>query len=211
MDSLVKLRIISLVVGYFLGNILTAFVVAKFYGNVDPTKVGSKNPGTANVGAVLGKKAGILVLVGDLLKTIITIAIVWWLFPKNHQLAILYAGFGLTLGHDFPFWHHFKGGKGVAITVLFTLFYDVQVGVIIWLIALVFLILLQNLTLPPIFALLMFAVYELANSQQEAGMIFVLLALIMSWQFRYDIRDFFTGKAKKVDILKSIKKKLEKN
>lgn len=204
------IRVCSLVVGYFLGNILTAFIVGKKMGNVDPTTVGSKNPGTANVGAVLGKKAGIMVLAGDLIKTLVAIGIVCLLFPTDRAVAILYAGLGLTLGHDFPFWHHFKGGKGVAITVLFTLFYNVQAGVIIWLIALVFVILLQNLTLPPIFALVMFAVFELYSGNQEAGMIFLILVMIMSWQFRRDIIDFYRGEAKKVDILKGLKQKLRK-
>ena len=109
-------------IGCGLGNILTAFIVARFFGAKKPTEFGSGNPGTANVGAVLGKKAGMLVYLGDAMKTLVAMLLVFLLFRNQTQLAFLYCSLGLTIGHDFPIWNHFKGGKGVAVSGIFILF-----------------------------------------------------------------------------------------
>ena len=110
-------ELISLVIGYFLGNILFAMIVAKIFLHKDPTKYGSGNPGTANIGAVFGKKWGILTCIGDLAKTLAALLIVYFLYHGN-RLDLSFAGLGVVLGHSFPFWNHFKGGKGMAVTFL---------------------------------------------------------------------------------------------
>jgi glycerol-3-phosphate acyltransferase PlsY len=68
----------------------------------------------ANVGHVLGKPAAICSLLGDIAKTFIAVWIACTLFPELGRVAGAWAGLGSTLGHDFPFWHGFKGGKGVT-------------------------------------------------------------------------------------------------
>lgn len=209
MDNAMTIRIVSVLIGYAFGNVLSAFLVAKILGQPAPTSFGSGNPGTANVGAVLGKKAGIMVLAGDLFKTLVALVLVQFLFTENASLAMLYAGLGLTLGHDFPIWQKFKGGKGVAVSVLFMLMFDWRLAVVELLMALVVLIASQNLTVPPIIAMLLMTFQYMIRADTETMVVFLIMTLIMIWQFRHDLRDIMKGDAKKVDILKSFKKKIK--
>ena len=138
---------------------------------------------------------------GDILKTLICILIVHCFFSDS--IALLYAGLGLMLGHCFPLWKHFHGGKGVTIAVIVAALYDTPVAAVTLLIAFFLLIVLQNLTVPPIVFIILFSLYEFLTTK-EAG----IVLLIMVYKFRYDLRDFFVGKGKKFDVLYSIKKKL---
>lgn len=198
-------RIWATLIGYVFGNFLTAMIIGKIFLKINPTEYGSHNPGTANMGAVFGKKWGILTCLGDLLKSLIALFIVYFVFPAHINIA--YTGLGLILGHCFPIWDHFKGGKGVAVAAQVAVFYDWKAGFATLLIALVLTAIMQNLTIPPIVFMLLFSVYEFLQNQ-EAGIIFMVITLIMVFKFWKDIIDFFTGHGKKVDILYSIKKKL---
>ncbi|MBA2915008.1 hypothetical protein HCN73_01240 [Lactobacillus crispatus] len=198
-------RIWATLIGYVFGNFLTAMIVGKIFLKINPTEYGSHNPGTANMGAVFGKKWGILTCLGDLLKSLIALFIVYFAFPAHINIA--YTGLGLILGHCFPIWDHFRGGKGVAVAAQVAVFYNWKVGFATLLVALVLTAIMQNLTIPPLVFMLLFSVYEFLQNQ-EAGIIFMVITLIMVFKFWKDIIDFFTGHGKKVDILYSIKKKL---
>ena len=110
-------RLISLLIGYVFGNFLMADVVAKKYTGKKASEIGSGNPGMANVMAQCGFGAGLLVLAGDLAKTVIPCVLVrFLLFPDHGLTACAYAGLGAVLGHDFPAAVRFRGGKGVSST-----------------------------------------------------------------------------------------------
>lgn len=113
-------RIISLAIGYVCGLFLVGYIYGKFK-NVDVRKSGSGNVGTTNTLRTLGWKAGVITLLGDILKVVAAMGIVWLLYhesqPEYVGLFQLYAGFGGILGHDFPVYMKFKGGKGIASTV----------------------------------------------------------------------------------------------
>lgn len=198
-------KIIAVLIGYIFGNFMSAMFVGKFYLHQDPTKFGSGNPGTANVGAVFGKKAGIMTCVGDLLKTLLAIGLVYAIYRQH--LLIAYTGLGVVIGHCFPIMNHFKGGKAVAVMAMTTVLYDTKAGLITLLIALFLTAVMQNLTIPPLVFMLLFSFYELSKSV-EAGVIFLIITGIMAYKFKKDIYDFFTDHGKRVDILYSIKKKL---
>lgn len=108
-----------LVVGYLCGCLSTAYLVGKAYG-IDIRKEGSGNLGSTNALRTLGVKAGIMTFAGDLLKTVIPIIVVRFCIFAEHpdygMLMSLCLGLGVVLGHNFPFWLHFKGGKGIAVT-----------------------------------------------------------------------------------------------
>ena len=102
-------------IGYAFGCFLTADVVCRMSVHKSCFSIGDGNPGMANVGHVLGTKAALAVLAGDILKTLLAVLISWALL--GHTLAVtLWAGFGATAGHNFPIWHRFQGGKGVTTT-----------------------------------------------------------------------------------------------
>ena len=112
-------RVICLVIGYVFGLFQTAYIYGKLHG-IDIRNYGSGNAGTTNTLRVLGTKAGILVLFGDIAKCIFAIVAVTLIFGKTHPDTIyllkIYAAAGAILGHNFPFYLHFKGGKGIAAT-----------------------------------------------------------------------------------------------
>lgn len=116
-------RILCLLIGYACGNFLTAEVVCRLRAGRSARAMGSGNPGMANVMEQLGKAPGFLVLAGDVGKTALACFLCRLvLFPGLGVLAALYAGLGTALGHNFPFWLRFKGGKGVAVTCAFLVF-----------------------------------------------------------------------------------------
>jgi len=105
--------------GYLLGSVPFGVVFTKLFSQVDPRKIGSKNIGATNIFRTAGKTLGILTLVGDVLKGVVPIAIAmrwgltdqWGLSP---HVWIAVVGLSPFLGHVFPIFLGFKGGKGVA-------------------------------------------------------------------------------------------------
>ncbi len=110
--------ILCLGLGYLFGCFSTGYIIGKMK-KVDIRNYGSGNSGTTNALRTLGAKAGIITLVGDMLKAILPILLIRYLFfigVSYVQLLTLYAGLGVVLGHNYPFWLKFKGGKGIAAT-----------------------------------------------------------------------------------------------
>ena len=110
-------RLICIAIGYCIGCIQTAFIMGKLC-KTDLSKKGSGNLGTTNALRVLGFKAGAVTFIGDILKGVVSFIIARWLFPDMGILAGIYACAGTILGHDFPFYLHFKGGKGIVAVAL---------------------------------------------------------------------------------------------
>lgn len=113
-------RIICLAVGYLCGLFQTAYIYGRTKG-IDIREKGSGNAGTTNTLRTFGVKAGVLVLFGDILKCAIAclaarFIIAPYLAPDINYLLVLYAAAGAILGHNFPFYMNFRGGKGIAAT-----------------------------------------------------------------------------------------------
>ena len=112
-------RIICLVIGYVFGLFQTGYLIGKAC-KIDIRDHGSGNAGTTNTIRVLGWKAGLITFAGDLGKAILAVVIAWALFrnayPESVKVLQMYAGFGAVLGHNYPFYLNFKGGKGIACT-----------------------------------------------------------------------------------------------
>ena len=120
------IRILAVLLGYFFGCFPTGYLVGKRRG-VDIRKHGSGNTGATNTLRTLGWKAAVITFLGDCGKTVIAILLAGILFADSgydNMVIKLYAGLGAILGHNFPFYFKFKGGKGIACTagLAFTLF-----------------------------------------------------------------------------------------
>lgn len=106
--------ILTLLISYFVGTISGSYIIGNLFLNKDIRKYGSGNAGTTNAMRVLGKKAGVLTFLIDFLKGVLVTLIIREIFGDEFvPLAIL----GAVIGHDFPFYMKFKGGKGVATTL----------------------------------------------------------------------------------------------
>ena len=107
-------QILTLLISYFVGTISGSYIIGNLFLNKDIRKYGSGNAGTTNAMRVLGKKAGVLTFLIDFLKGALVTLIIRRIFGDEFvPLAIL----GAVIGHDFPFYMKFKGGKGVATTL----------------------------------------------------------------------------------------------
>ncbi|MCI8484907.1 MAG: glycerol-3-phosphate 1-O-acyltransferase PlsY [Lachnospiraceae bacterium] len=115
-------RGICLIVGYIFGLFQTGYIYGKIQ-HIDIRDYGSGNAGTTNTLRTLGWKAGLITFLGDAGKAILAMLAVWLFFhgkyPGEVSLLEMYAGLGAVLGHNFPFYLKFKGGKGIACTAGF--------------------------------------------------------------------------------------------
>lgn len=111
------MKVLCLLIGYCCGSFLTADIVSRHYAGRRADQIGTGNPGMANIMANVGKKAGFLVLTGDILKTLLAFAAAWAAAGAvSGRDVILWSGLGTLLGHNFPIWKKLKGGKGVTVT-----------------------------------------------------------------------------------------------
>lgn len=112
-------RLICIIIGYVCGLFQTSYIYGKANG-IDIRNYGSGNAGTTNALRTLGAKAGAITFLGDCFKCVIAVLIVRVIFGNSHReiirLLALYASAGAILGHNFPFYLKFKGGKGIACT-----------------------------------------------------------------------------------------------
>lgn len=121
MVQTIGIRIVCLVIGYAFGLIQTSYILGRLNG-IDIREHGSGNAGTTNTLRVLGRKAGLIVFLCDILKAFAAVVLAYYLIPVlfggEYQeflyLFKLYTGLGVILGHNYPFYLKFKGGKGIA-------------------------------------------------------------------------------------------------
>ena len=123
-------RVLCVIIGYIFGLFQTGFIIGKI-NHIDIREYGSGNSGTTNAMRTLGKKSGFMTFFGDAIKSMLAIAVTYLIFRYTcggHMFVIaLYTGLGVILGHNFPFYMNFKGGKGIAATsgvILALAFYD---------------------------------------------------------------------------------------
>ncbi len=110
-------KVFFVLVAYFLGAVPIGLLIARRYGHPDIRKEGSGNIGATNVARVMGKRAGLITLTGDILKGALPVLGVMWLIGTNNlekQVWIALVGLASFLGHVFPIYLKFRGGKGVA-------------------------------------------------------------------------------------------------
>lgn len=112
-------RLYCILIGYAFGLISNAYIYGKIKG-IDIRNYGSGNAGTTNTLRTFGKRASLLVLVMDILKAVVPIVACSLIFehfyPGNLYLIRIWTALGVVLGHDFPFYLKFKGGKGIAVS-----------------------------------------------------------------------------------------------
>lgn len=112
------IRLACIAIGYIFGLFQTGYFVGKWKG-MDIREHGSGNAGTTNALRTMGWKAGLITLLGDCFKCVFAVLLAKKVFGGTHADIIpllgMYTALGATLGHNFPFYLHFKGGKGIAV------------------------------------------------------------------------------------------------
>ncbi len=200
-------RLWSFLIGYPFGCILTAYVVSRRTAGKSPFEFGSGNPGMANVSHVLGVKAGAKVLAGDILKTLIACLLTWRLFPGKWTLSVLYTGLGVVVGHNFPFWHHFHGGKGVSVSCSAIILSMPLPGILANIVGLIIVLLTGYL---PVGAILIPGTYTLMLlllHQREAAILMLFYTLLMLQRHWKDLMAVKNGTYRKANPLGALKMK----
>ena len=182
---------------YLLGSISSAIIVCRLMGLPDPRTQGSNNPGATNVLRIGGKKAAAITLFGDMLKGLLPLL-------AAHLLDVTPLVFALTgmaafLGHLYPVFFGFKGGKGVATAL------GVQFGLhwaIGGLVGLIWLFMAKVMNISSLAALVSMALAPLVVwliwPAKELILMQVLLTLILFWRHRSNIRNLFSGAEGKI-------------
>ena len=118
-------------IGYFFGCFQTSYFISKKFGNKDIREMGSGNAGASNVTSEMGWKFGLLTGISDVLKAYIPVKLILLIFPSSsHQVELMtLAGMGAVLGHIYPFFMDFRGGKGVACYIGLLLAIDWKIGI----------------------------------------------------------------------------------
>lgn len=187
-------EIAVIILAYLVGSISSAIIVCRLMQLPDPRTAGSGNPGATNVLRVGGKKAAAITLFGDLLKGLLPVVIAKLLGVSILTLAL--TGFAAFMGHLYPVFFGFKGGKGVAtmLGVLFGLHWAVGLATALtWLVvAKVFRI--SSLSALVATVLAPFYVLLIMGSVKPLIVSTAIMTLILFWRHRSNIQNLLSGK-----------------
>lgn len=192
------MKFLCIFIGYCCGNFLTAELVARKYAGKHAAQIGSGNPGMANIMANVGKKEGFMVLAGDFMKTLLAFGIAWLIAGEAlHRDTILLSGFGALLGHDFPVWKRFQGGKGVTVTCTWIVFFMPLWGFVCCIIGGIVTVVSGYLPLGAVIIPLL-AIPAAYYSERKIAAAFMFIALvIMIFKHRRGLRGIVNGQEKK--------------
>lgn len=183
--------------GYLFGSISAAILVCRAMGLPDPRTGGSKNPGATNVLRLGGKRAAALTLAGDLLKGLIPVLVARLFTSDAVVLAAVAAG--AFLGHLYPVFFGFRGGKGVATAAGVLLGLSWQVGVAALATWLVMAKLFRISSLSALTAAVLAPFYFWALEPQNAYLVIsVALSLLLIWRHRSNIRELLAGTEERI-------------
>lgn len=210
MTILICYRITAMLIGYFFGCILTAEIVTRRLTGQPCSKLGTTgNPGMANVMAHLGFVPGIIVLAGDLAKTILAVALSMLLFHNAGHIIVYYTALGTTIGHNYPFWQHFHGGKGVATSCAGYFLCNPITGLISMILGMLVVFATGYLGLGAIIIAFTFVPFSFAVNGTEAGIVAVVLAILMLIKHFPAVYGISDGSTEKTDVLGAIKRKIK--
>ena len=205
--------IIVTLVAYLLGSISFSVIISKKMAGFDVREKGSGNAGATNMLRSVGKKGVIFTLIGDCLKGVVAIlfAIIVGKIAKNTDKALLVqlAGIAVVLGHTFPIFFGFKGGKGVATSLGVLLMTNWQIGLICLVFALVLMALSKMVSLGSVGAAILFPVLVLfihtnfTVSEGSSYLIYsIILAVIVAFNHRSNIKRILNGTENKLSFKK---------
>ena len=203
--------ILSFIAAYLLGSLNTSVIVGKIKG-VDIRKKGSGNAGMTNTLRVIGKKAAALVFVFDFLKTIVALVcamIIAKLFDKSNADLLAYckyiAGFGAVLGHNFPIYFGFKGGKGIVSSIAVISFLDWRIGLIIAVVCISIMVITKYVSLGSVVGAILYPIFVIAFNTDLKDVtvryyltMSVVISLLALYRHRANIKRLLTGTESKL-------------
>ena len=209
--------IISAIIAYLVGSISSSVIISKKMAGFDVREKGSGNAGSTNVLRTVGKKAALLTLICDILKGVVAVlvAFIIGLFAKECSKAVLVqlAAIFVVIGHTFPIFFKFKGGKGVATSLGVLLILNWRIGLICLVFALLIMALTRMVSLGSCTAAVLFPVLTLFINQHytvltegKSGNVYfiysVILAAIVLFNHRENIKRIYDGTENRLSFKK---------
>ena len=205
--------VIMAIIAYLIGSVNFSVIFSKKFAGFDVREKGSGNAGSTNMLRSVGKKAAALTLICDVLKGVVAIVIAIILGniiqDSNKELLLQIAGIAVVLGHTFPLFFQFKGGKGVATSLGILLMSNWQIGLICLVFALVLMALTRMVSLGSCAAAVLFPVLTLfindhytVLTEGKPGSTYLVYSIIMA------VIVLFNHKKKKKRILNGTENKL---
>lgn len=188
---------LMIIAAYLLGSVSTAILTCKMMGLTDPRTAGSNNPGATNVLRVGGKKAAAITLIGDTLKGLLPVVLGKLLGFDLSWLAFI--GLAAFLGHLYPLYFGFKGGKGVATAI------GVYVGLNLWaglLVCATWLFVAKVLKISSLAALIATLLaplyFYLLTQHTLVTVVIAIITALIYWRHRSNIKNMLNGKEDKI-------------
>lgn len=205
--------IIMAIIAYLIGSVNFSIIISKKIAGFDVREKGSGNAGSTNVLRTVGKKAAALTLICDILKGVIAIviAVIVGNIAKNtdRNLLVQIAGILVIIGHTFPIFFEFRGGKGVATALGVILVTNWQIGLICLVFALVLIILSKMVSMGSVGAAILFPILTLFISEHyivsEGSGYFIfsiIIACIVAFNHRTNIQRILSGTENKISFNK---------
>lgn len=209
--------ILIAIIAYLIGSINFSVILSKKMAGFDVRQKGSGNAGTTNMLRSVGKKAAAITLICDILKGAVSIGIailVGYLFnAQNKSILVQIAAIAVVIGHTFPIFFGFKGGKGVATSLGVLIMTNWQIGLICLAIAIIIMAITKMVSLGSCMAAIAFPlltyfaanIFENAYIVKEGSSYFVysiILAVIVLFNHRSNIKRIITGKENKLSFKK---------
>ena len=206
--------IVIAIIAYAIGSINFSVILSKKMAGFDVREKGSGNAGSTNMLRSVGKKAAAITLLCDILKGIVAIliaVIAGWIFKDvDKALLVQIAGILVIVGHTFPIFFEFKGGKGVATSLGVLLITNWQIGLICLVFALVLMLLTRMVSVGSVGAAILFPVLTLfihSNyfvSEGSGYFVYsIILAVIIAFNHRENIQRILNGTENKLSFKKS--------
>ena len=195
--------ILAGLISYLLGSINSSILVGKLWRNVDIRQHGSGNAGATNTLRTLGKSAAAVVLVGDVLKGIISVIIGTML---SGEIGALVAGFACVLGHNFPIYFGFKGGKGILTSAAVAFMIDWKIGFILLIMAILVIAITRYVSLGSIIGVGFYPIFVwIRNPEQVVYIIFAFcIAILAIYRHKSNIQRLLKGTESKLGKTRDI-------
>ena len=205
------LYIVMAIIAYAIGSVNFSVIFSKKFAGFDVRQKGSGNAGTTNMLRSVGKKAAALTLICDILKGVVSILIALLLGSifkaENTALLVQIAAIAVVIGHTFPIFFGFKGGKGVATSLGILLMTNWQIGLICLVFGLVLIILTRMVSLGACAAAILYPVLTLfitehyiTGSNNSYLIYSIILAVIVLFNHRSNIKRILSGKENKISF-----------
>lgn len=188
--------IIAIVIAYLFGSISSAIIVCKILQLPDPRTQGSKNPGATNVLRIGGKKAALITLLGDMLKGVIPVLLAKWYGIDTLGLALV--ALAAFIGHLYPVFFRFEGGKGVATFLGCLLALAWQVGLAVVATWLVIAALFRYSSLSALISAIAAPFYTWYFTNNTYAIVVSIISLLLIYRHRTNIQKLLTGKEDKI-------------